>query len=396
MSNPLSLFPIALAAGGGRVDDLPATGAVAAGFTLLQRSAPLVRAMAGVRSAVLLPPSAAVMTALAASDGRGCVFLPPSADEQTMASMLADADVGAVFTTHALAAHLPVGRHAVVLLDDAPHAATVIARGTETVVDLGSHFGLDLEGEEEAGRDEECVISYGDSPASPAIGAVFTHRNLLALARGAVDAVSLLKGDVVLAALPPANFAGFALTIAGPLLAGAHVITLPRFDAQAALQAIEGHGVTILVGESAMFAAMAAALETRGHGLAAPTLRVCVCLGAEVDIALQDEWHRRTGIELRFAFGTPDAPFACFNAPHFPNRRGTLGVPFPGMQVSVRNTQNGEPVPSGKAGELWLRGDPMCSWHLNAPATAARRADGWLPTAVQVRERPDGAFERAT
>ena len=62
MSDPLALLPLALAAGAGRVGvagadagDYDAQQLVAAGLTLLQRSAPLVRALSGRRAAILLP-----------------------------------------------------------------------------------------------------------------------------------------------------------------------------------------------------------------------------------------------------------------------------------------------------------------------------------------------------
>ena len=79
MSDPLALLPLALAAGGGRIgaaagDILDAQQLVAAGLTLLQRSAPLVRALSGKRSAILLPTSPQFLTALAASEGRGAVL----------------------------------------------------------------------------------------------------------------------------------------------------------------------------------------------------------------------------------------------------------------------------------------------------------------------------------
>jgi hypothetical protein len=48
----LDLLPLRAAAGGGSIDGLDATRLVAAGFTLLQRSAPLVRALAGKRAGI--------------------------------------------------------------------------------------------------------------------------------------------------------------------------------------------------------------------------------------------------------------------------------------------------------------------------------------------------------
>ncbi|MHB0963857.1 MAG: AMP-binding protein [Gemmatimonadaceae bacterium] len=306
MSNPLALFPIALAAAGGRVNGTPAAAAVAAGFTLLQRSAPIVRALAGRRSALLLPPSAAVLTALAASDGRGALLLPATADPDALAAMLDDADVGTIFTTSAYAAQLPPSHRAVVLLDGAPRSATVVAHGAENTIDLGSHFGLDLQGEDDEGRDEEFVISYASAPQRKS----YTHRDLFTLARFAVDATSLLKSDHALALIPPDNVEAFALSFAGPLLAGARVSTMQKFDANEAARLIADDGITHLSADAAMYAALADAVERRGHATPPSTLRVCICLGAAPSSVLHNRWHRLTGTELRAAHGIEDAPHA--------------------------------------------------------------------------------------
>ena len=65
----MDLLTLRAAAGGGTIDGHEAAALVAAGFTLLQRSAPLVRALAGKRSAILLPTSPQFLVALAASTG---------------------------------------------------------------------------------------------------------------------------------------------------------------------------------------------------------------------------------------------------------------------------------------------------------------------------------------
>ena len=135
----MTLLPLAAAAGGGSIDGLSAPQLVAAGFTLLQRSAPLVRALAGRRSALLLPSGPQFLTALAASDGRGAVLINPLAAPAEIAFQLADANVGAVFTVAPLAKRLaPSVTH--VLLDEARHMRMYHAR----IMGLGHHVG-DLE-----------------------------------------------------------------------------------------------------------------------------------------------------------------------------------------------------------------------------------------------------------
>ena len=66
MHDPLSLTSIAIAAAGGSIDGDAASVHVAAGLTLLQRAAPLVRALSGRRAAIMLPTSPQFLVALAA------------------------------------------------------------------------------------------------------------------------------------------------------------------------------------------------------------------------------------------------------------------------------------------------------------------------------------------
>ena len=388
------MLPFVIAAGNGRIDGTPAASLVAAGFTLLQRSAPLVRALAGRRSAILLPTSGAYITALAASEGRGAVLVDPLATSAELARQLDEADVGAIFASRALAPRLPVTERPIVLLDDTPRRATIIAGGSETVKDLGSHFGLDLAGEEAAGRDEECAVVYTSAMAGTPLGAVLTHRNLLANARGAVDALSLHERDHVLAALPFANLLGFTVTMTAPLLAGARVTTMNEFDPSAALELIEQGGITIVAGTPAMYADLVHELERRGTPLTAPSLRVCLCAGTPLSVELQDRWFALTATELRQGYGLTEAAALClFNPPHFPNRRGTLGIPFPGVEVTVRHAITGVVLPQGTEGELGVRGDNVFRGYLRDGEAGLKVRDGWLHTGDRGRERADRTFE---
>lgn len=175
MVDPLALVTLAVAAAGGRWDGRDVGPLIAAGHTLLQRSAVLVRALATTRSAILMPPGSAVLTALAASDGRGALLLDPAIDVGELRLLLEQENVGAVFVLGTSSAEGALADQVVVDLSDAPHRAKVRANGTERVIDLGSHFGLDLVGDTATeGRDEPFVFVEN---------AWHSHREILSAAR---------------------------------------------------------------------------------------------------------------------------------------------------------------------------------------------------------------------
>jgi long-chain acyl-CoA synthetase len=410
VSDPLALLPLALAAGAGRIG--PAGGQlydasqlVAAGLTLLQRSAPLVRALGGKRSAILLPTSPAYLIALAASDGRGAVLVNPLASPAEVAYQCRDANVGAVFTVAALATRVPAGLP-IVLLDDAPRSARVVTTERTRDVDLGSHHGLSIEGERDVrGRDEEAVIVYTSAMQGVPLGAVLTHANMLANARSTVEAARQTSDDDVLALLPFSHL--FALTVAGgsPLLAGARVRTMERYHPVRAAELL-ADGLTEVVGVPAVFHTMLSAVERRGVDLHGSALRLCICGGAMLPRELQDRWADVTGVELRQGYGlTEAAPVCLFNRIDRPNVRGTLGVPFPDVDVEIMPPANYGPraelsdhadraqaLPLGARGEICVRGDNVSPGYLHGSQAGLPRRGGWLHTGDEGVRNADGTI----
>ena len=222
MSDPLALFPLAIAAAGGHVDAFETQQLVAAGLTLKQRSVALVKALATGRSALLLPASPAFLVALAASDGNGALVIDPARTVNEIAWQLADANVRVVFTMSALAGRLSAFP-TVVLLDEAPFKARVLSDGRTMEVDLGSHHGLALEGDRTIdGRDEECVLFY-EAPSDGASRRVtMTHRVLLASARE--QAAAFTGDEAAYSALRPWSEPAELIRVAAALLSGARVV----------------------------------------------------------------------------------------------------------------------------------------------------------------------------
>ncbi|HEY4218841.1 MAG TPA: AMP-binding protein [Gemmatimonadaceae bacterium] len=317
MLNPYSLLPLALAARGGRVDEYEVQQLVAAGLTLLQRSAPLVRTLSGKRAAIFLPTSPQFFVALAACEGRGAVLINPLTAPLEISYQLTDARVGAVFTNSVLAAKLP-DAFPRVILDDGVQSARVSIDGATREVDLGSHHGLSIEGDTEVdGSDDEAVIVYTSMSERPS-AVVVSHKTLLTDARSTLAAVGNTHHDRVLALLPFSQLFGFTVAAIAPLLCGASVLTMPHVDPTRSLELIAAGEITEVVGEPAVFEALVAAMKARGTRGGLGALRTSICSGAQVSAVLQNQWYDATGTVLRHGYDLTEAGADLSAAQHPP------------------------------------------------------------------------------
>lgn len=296
MSEPFALLPLALAAGGGSLaspagEVRDARVLVAAGLTLLQRSALLVRALLGRRAAILLPNHPAYLVALAASEGRGALLLDPDTPAAEVAVACAIHAVGAVFTLAEFSPRVPPGV-VTVLLNEAPSGADVVAGGRTRRVDLGSHHGLSVRGSDAVpGREEEVIVGHGS-----VAGTSLTHRELLHHARGIAAGATLGTADRVLALLPLASPLGIAAALAAPLLAGARLQTVDREElAHDGWRAVEE--VTVVVADAAQLDALLHAPAARER-LFRGALRLALSPLAPGTAELAERWRRTTAVPL--------------------------------------------------------------------------------------------------
>ncbi len=111
-------------------------------------------------------------------------------------------------------------------------------------------------------------------------------------------------------------------------------------------------------------------------------LRVAIGGGAAVQRAVAERWQHITQTPLIEGYGlTECSPTVTVNPLDLKAFNGSIGLPVPSTEVSIRNA-DGEELPVGEAGELCVRGPQVMQgyWQRPLETAAVMTADGFLRT----------------
>jgi long-chain acyl-CoA synthetase len=343
-----------------RFPDRPAVGGADANLTYRELGA-RVDAVAGHLAALglegrrvgLLLPNLPVFAEAfygALKIGASVVLLNPLYSPREVAEYLADAGADTVLTTAKLAALLPPETRRV-LLDDVPGALCVQDAGHDLVLPRES---APVAPAVKIAPDADAVIVYTAANGGWARGARLTHANLVANLRSTHTAMAITPEDRILAVLPWIHLFGLTVTLNAPLAAGALTLPVERFQPLRLLARLAESGATVISGVPGIYMALIAAATQRG--VPEHRLPVAICGGAPLPERVARRWEQLFGVELRQGYGLTEAgPVCLFNAVGRPNRIGTLGYPFPGVEVTLRDEQ-GREVRPGEVGEICVAG----------------------------------------
>jgi acyl-CoA synthetase (AMP-forming)/AMP-acid ligase II len=222
---------------------------------------------------------------------------------------------------------------------------------------------------------------------------VLTHRNLVA-SLGQTRLVHQVTGDdVVIAALPLFHIYGLQLTLNLPLLAGATVVILPRFELEAFLRAVQDHAITRAEVVPPVVLGLATADVVGDYDLS--TLRLLTSAAAPLGADLARACTRRLGCRVKQAYGMTEVSGGTHIAPETgPDRPDSVGPALPGVECRIVDPGTGADLPPGDPGELLVRTAGAMRGYLGNPeATAATiDPDGWVHTGDIVTADEDGWF----
>lgn len=222
------------------------------------------------------------------------------------------------------------------------------------------------------------AILYTSGTTGRAKGAMLTHDNLGSNASTLAAYWRFTSSDVLIHALPIYHTHGLFVATNIVLLAGARMIFLPGFDADAIMQ--EMPRATALMGVPTFYTRL-----LRRNDLSPQTtagMRLFVSGSAPLLAETHREWFARTGHAILERYGMTETNMNTSNPFDGDRIAGTVGFPLPGVEVRIADPQSGARQPQGEIGMIEVKGPNVFAGYWNMPdKTAAEfRPDGFFIT----------------
>ncbi|MGB6274474.1 MAG: AMP-binding protein [Rhodococcus sp. (in: high G+C Gram-positive bacteria)] len=225
-----------------------------------------------------------------------------------------------------------------------------------------------------------CSIGYTSGTTGHPKGAMQSHQAVLLNCAYTAAMHGRTADDVVLTALPAPHVYG-NVAINSTFLVGGTVVLMERFDAGAALRAIQSERATMFEGVPAMYSMMLAHNMIGRSDLT--SIRVSTVGGQTFPPSVLEEWQALTGKPMLELWGmTEIAGLGATHTLYAPGVPGSIGVSLPGTELCIRALDGSGESPVGEAGELMVRGPlVMLGYYRNVDATdEVLQSDGWLRT----------------
>jgi benzoate-CoA ligase len=241
------------------------------------------------------------------------------------------------------------------------------------------------------GVDEPCYWLYSSGTTGSPKGVVHLHGDMLAcVAPYAEEVVAIEPGDRTFSVARLFFSYGLVNSLFLPLLAGAStVLTAARPDVGHILEVVQRFRPTLFFSVPTSYAQLCAALDGSSARPFA-TVRLAVSAGEPLPAPLYAGWKALTGVELLDGLGSTEVGYIfCSNLPG-QVRPGSSGRLIGDHQARIVD-EDGQQVPDGEPGELWLKAASSALQYWNQRERTRQTFIGeWLRTGDRYIRDADG------
>jgi malonyl-CoA/methylmalonyl-CoA synthetase len=261
-----------------------------------------------------------------------------------------------------------------------PHLFTLDADGTGSLTVAASTGSPDF-GIVACAAGDLAAMLYTSGTTGKPKGAMLSHDNLLANGRALVESWRFTAADVLLHALPIHHAHGLFVACHCVLLAGAGMVWLPRFDVDGVIDALPR--ASVFMGVPTFYTRLLA--SDRLTPATTAHMRLFTSGSAPLLAETHSRFTERTGHAILERYGMTETGMNTGNPYDGERRPGSVGVPFPGVEVRVVGDDGATPLPPETVGAIQVKGANVMVGYWGMPEKTREEftADSWFKTGDQ-------------
>jgi acyl-CoA synthetase (AMP-forming)/AMP-acid ligase II len=232
-------------------------------------------------------------------------------------------------------------------------------------------------------RRDLAVLPYSSGTTGLPKGVMLTHYNLVAnILQSSCVMTALDEDSTMLGVLPFFHIYGLVVIMNLGLYRGATIVTMPRFELEACLEAIQKYRITYANVVPPMVLALAKHPAVDKYDLS--SLRGVFSGAAPLGENVAAAAGARLGCPVIQGYGlTETSPVTHVTRVDSERIRvGGIGPPIPNTEAKILDVSTGAELGPGQEGEICVRGPQVMRGYLNRPEATAAMIDpeGWLHT----------------
>jgi acyl-CoA synthetase (AMP-forming)/AMP-acid ligase II len=223
---------------------------------------------------------------------------------------------------------------------------------------------------------------------------MLTHHNLVANLRQMEGLNYFFETDTLICVLPLFHIYGLGVVLNLGLYTGATIVTMPRFDLEGFLKALQDYEVSLAHIVPPIVLALSKSPVVANYKL--PKLKTIFSGAAPLGEDLTRACMERLGCQVRQGYGMTETSPVTHSSPADSElvKFGSVGVCAPNTECKIVDMETGEALGRNQRGEVCVRGPQVMKGYLNQPEATAETIDagGWLHTGDIGYADDDGHF----
>ena len=221
--------------------------------------------------------------------------------------------------------------------------------------------------------DAVAVLQYTGGTTGTPKGAMLTHANLSANLHQMTAWWNrpAIEGDRVLGVLPLFHVFAMTTVMNFGISQGMELILVPRFELIETLKLITKLKPTMMPGVPTLFNAIIRHPHIGNFDLS--SLEFCISGGAGLPLEVKRGFEAISGCKLTEGYGLSEtSPVATCNPHDRPPKAGSIGLPLPSTELSIRSLEDPTiELPGGESGEICIAGPQVMPGYWNNPEETA-------------------------